>query len=336
MSLIEKVTKRMINGNDTEWNMNIDDFDWVPGVGLYGIWKAYETTKKAEYLEFLLNWADTHGKEAYTKKTINSMAPCLTMIELYRLTGKPEYKAICTDMAEYIVHQAPITVDGGLEHTVTEKGVSFSDQMWADTLFMSCIFLCRAGIIFENQGYIDFSINQLRLHFRYLWDEKEGLFFHGWDGSRKNHMSAVHWGRANAWVIISTVEILNNAGPFEEKEKITRILEKHIETLVKWQRRNGMYGTILDDPEAYDETSASAGITYGITCAVKNGYVAQSFEKYAVDTLKELGRYIDEEGNVLGVSTGTPIMATAEEYKKITTCPTLYGQGLMLMALSEV
>ncbi len=335
MGLIEKVTERMIYGSDTEWNMNINGYDWVPGVGLYGIWKAYEATGKVRYLEFLQNWADNRGKEAYTKKTINSMAPCLTLLKLYQFTQKNDYRTICADMAEFIVNQAPVTVDGGLEHTVTEEGAVFSDQMWADTLFMSCIFLCEAGRTFGQQRYIDFAVNQLKLHYTCLWDEEQGLFYHGWDGRNKNHMSAVHWGRANAWIIISTVEILSHAGPFAGREKITEILKKHIHSLIKWRRENGMYGTILNDPEAYDEISASAGIGYGIIRAVKKGYADRELEKYAADTLKELAGYIDEAGNVLGVSTGTPIMKSPEEYKKIAICPTLYGQGLMLLALTE-
>ena len=38
--MIRKIADRVVNGNDTNWAMNINSFDWVPGVGLYGIFGA--------------------------------------------------------------------------------------------------------------------------------------------------------------------------------------------------------------------------------------------------------------------------------------------------------
>ena len=52
-NFIEKIADRMIFGGDTVWGMNIQGFDWVPGVGLYGIWKAWEVTRQEKYLNFL-------------------------------------------------------------------------------------------------------------------------------------------------------------------------------------------------------------------------------------------------------------------------------------------
>ncbi len=335
MHLIEKVTDRIVYGNDSDWNMNIHHFDWVPGVGLYGIWKAYEKTKKPEYIEFLKNWADKHLIEAYDKKTINSTIPCLTILELYLLTGNAEYIKVCEDIAEYIVYQAPVTVDGGLEHTVTEEVPGFGNQMWADTLFMACLFVCKIGKVINRQDYVDFAIKQLKLHHQYLWNEEEGLFYHGWNGNDRNHMSGIFWGRANAWIIYSTVQILEETGDFEGRAELISRIEKHIKSLGKWQRDNGMFGTILNDPLAYDETSASSGIAAGIKKAVANGYVDSRLEVIADKCRKSLPNYIDSAGNVLGVSTGTPILPTAERYKEIRQCPTLYGQALMILALAQ-
>ena len=44
---------------------------------------------------------------------------------------------------------------------------------------------------------------------------------------------------------------------------------------------------------------------------------------------------INPEGAVEGVSGGTPIMPTIDAYGKLTRYPTLYGQGLTLLMLSE-
>ena len=44
---------------------------------------------------------------------------------------------------------------------------------------------------------------------------------------------------------------------------------------------------------------------------------------------------INPDGAVEGVSGGTPIMPTIDAYGKLTRYPTLYGQGLTLLMLSE-
>lgn len=335
MKELEKVIDRMVYGTDTEWNMNIHHFDWVPGVGLYGIWRAYEVTGKEEYLKFLVDWADKHLEEAYVKKTVNSTAPALTILELYKKTGDERYGKVCYDIAEYIMKEAPVTVDGGLEHTVTENVDALVNQMWADTLFMVCIFIARMGSMTGEKKYTEFAVNQLLLHQKYLWNEADYLYYHGWNGTQKNHMSGIYWGRANAWIIYSTVEILQAVGEFDGRNQVLSRLEKHVLGLGKWQRKNGLYGTILNDPESYDELSACAGIACGIRRAAEAGYIDRRYLEIADNTYRVLKDYIDEAGNVLQVSTGTPVMETAERYKQVAICPTLYGQGLMALALAE-
>ena len=42
------------------------------------------------------------------------------------------------------------------------------------------------------------------------------------------------------------------------------------------------------------------------------------------------------DGEALGTSAGTPVMASVEEYGRIPCAMSYYGQGLMLMALSQM
>ena len=86
LRLIEKITDRVIYGGGTSWNMDIQRFDWVPGVGLYGIWKAWEATRQEKYLNFLKAWCERHLKEAYAQKTVNSTAPLLTVLAVWQET----------------------------------------------------------------------------------------------------------------------------------------------------------------------------------------------------------------------------------------------------------
>lgn len=334
--MLEKAADRVVYGKDTTWGMDMEHFDWGPGVGLYGIWKAWQATGREAYLQYLTGWADRHGKEAAELRTINSTAPCLTIWELYRLTGNEAYRKICLEAAEYLVKEAPLTVDGGLEHTVTEHVPGMKEQMWADTLFMACIFLAKAGRDENKKEYTEFASGQLVLHYQYLWDEEKGLFYHAWNGSLRNHMSAVHWGRANAWILLSTLEILRELPEFEGRDSVIAVMKKHMKALCGLQRKNGMFGTVLDDASSYDEISASAGIACGLKLAAELGFAGPEEEKAAALALTALPSYIGAEGDVACVSTGTPVMADAQAYKAIPYEVTLYGQALMIMALARM
>lgn len=330
--LIKKIADRMVNGKDTDWAMDIEHFDWVPAVGLYGIWKAWKSTGEERYLQFLNDWMTRHLSEAYAQKTVNSTAPLLTAILLYTETKQPELLKTCKDIAEYVMHEAPRTREGGLEHTVTEAVPGFTEQIWADTLFMVCIFLTKLGRVTGQREYIDFAMEQLKIHHQALRDEKSGLYFHGWNCGAGDHMSAVHWGRANAWIIYSTMEILETAETIDGHE--TWITE-HATALKACQRSGGAFGTIIDDSDSYDEISATAGIAAGLAKGRTAGILDDSYDTVIASALRAVAESVNDRGEVEGVSTGTPVMESAAAYRAIPICPTLYGQGLAIVALAE-
>lgn len=332
IAYISNVTERMVYGTDKDWAMNINRFDWVPGTGLYGIYSAYQYTNKKEYLDFLIAWTEKNKNGALKLKTVNSTAPFLTIIELYRITKNEEYKKICIEAAEYILNKAPRTVSGGLEHTVTEDVEGFREQIWADTLFMVCLFMVRIGKILNNDSYLEFAVEQLKIHHKFLKNKENGLFFHGYDCANKNHLSAVCWGRANAWIIYSTNLILNELPEFDGKNEVISSMEEQIKALAKYQHDDGGFSTVIDDAQTYEETSAAAGIAAGVYMAVKAGYVSDKYICVADKALEYVKRNTNEPGEVSGVSGGTPIMPSSEAYNKVGTCVTLYGQTLAILA----
>ena len=107
--------------------------------------------------------------------------------------------------------------------------------------------------------------------------------------------------------------------------------------LWKYQRVNGLFTTLVDVEETYCETSATAGIAYGIIKGLRLGWLEG--ERY-----REMGRLaadaviaqIDAEGAVQGVSGGTGMGHDLEHYRKIIVTPTAYGQGLTFLMLTEL
>jgi len=335
--MIERVINRIVNASGTEsWGMDMNHFDWVPGVGLYGLYKAYTHTKKQYIFDYIENWINRHVDEACILRTVNSSAPMDTILSMYTQTNNSRYQKVCGEAATYIMKDAPRTPDGALEHTVTEAAGVFSQQIWADTLFMVCIFLSHMGAVSGEKELLKEAGKQLTIHLEALKDRKTGLFFHGYNCEKKNHMSGALWARANAWIIVSAFEMLGFLGDnFLGKDQVIKSVREQVQALAGLQRENGMFGTVLNQNDAYDEASATAGISYGITAGVKMGYLDKKCLEIADRAYYGVIKLVNESGAVGMVSSGTPVMPTIDAYKTIKIEPTLYGQGLTLMMLSR-
>lgn len=331
--LVCRIAEQIIYVKDDNEHMGMQEFDWIQGVGIYGVMLAYQATGNKEYLDFLTGWCDKYLARYYDKKTVNTTAPFLTAIDLYEITGREAYRDICFDVAEYLISEAPITIQGGLEHTVIQPVPGFHEQMWADTLFMAGLFLVKMSKYDEK--YLSFALKQFTLHNKVLFDESTKLYYHGYSCSSKDNLSAIHWGRANAWMIISNTTVIELLGDFPQKNTLCDYVKKHAEGLSAVMREGGSFGTVMDDASSYDETSAGAGIAAGIKKAVKLGIIDDNYNRMYDKILNFTKSQISDDGTVLGVSKGTPILNNAQEYKSIPQSCALYGQALAIACFCE-
>jgi unsaturated rhamnogalacturonyl hydrolase len=269
------------------------------------------------------------------KKTINSMAPFAAFPALYRATNQSWFLEKSKETASWMIDEAPRTREGAFEHTVTEN-VSFQEQVWADTIYMAVLFLARYAGLTQDRKAAEEALQQTMLHLRLLQNEETGLLFHGWNCEAGNHMSAAQWNRANAWIMIAVPEIVTEIrGVIEIPDELHIRYSKLAKALRDCQAKDGLWHTVLDRPDFYKETSGSAGIASGFIKAVKAGMLDPSYLASSRLTLESVLPLITSKGEVTGVSGGTAVKQTKEDYNRIRICPTLYGQGLTLQLLLE-
>ena len=97
----------------------------------------------------------------------------------------------------------------------------------------------------------------------------------------------------------------------------------------------GLWHTLLNHPDSYLETSASAAIAYGMRKGVRLGLLDASFAEPADRAVRGVCAQIGPDGTVGGVSYGTPVGDTEDFYRTIPIQPTAYGQGLTYLMLTE-
>ena len=309
-------------------------WDWPHGIGLFCLWKRYLLTLDDSMLDYLTSWYDSRISLGLPEKNVNTVAPLLTLVFLDEKRRKPEWEAIIKQWALWIMNDMDRTPEGGLQHRHAE--LCNSGDLWDDTLFMTCLFLAKAGKLFNEPSWVDEASYQAMLHLKYLVDRKTGLWFHAWNFDRRDNYAGALWGRGNCWVTVfipEFLEILQSEGPI--KRLLIEALGQQIKALAGFQDESGLWHTLIDDPTSYLESSASAGFCAGMLKAIRKGYVPISYLPTAKKALNAILNEIDDNGILQHVSYGTNASLSLESYKNVPIKPMQYGQGLAMLAIIE-
>ncbi len=338
--LIEKIISQLKDMEGTmEENcpigiISMDNWEWPQGVALYAMYSYYRETGRKDILDYLLSWFDTQLAKGLPYKNVNTMCPMLTLCCVYEETRREDYLPVLKEWAEYVMKEMPRTEESGIQHVVS--GIMNEGQIWDDTLYMTVLFLARMGKLLGDEGCMQESIRQFLVHIKYLTDNSTGLLFHGWTFLGRHNFARALWGRGNSWYTAGLVDYIDMIKlPEGVKRYLISTLEMQIRKLAELQHESGLWHTLLDDPDSYLETSCSAAFAYGIYKAVRKGYVDKKYLDTAQKAFKAVISQIDEDGTVQGVSYGTPVFGSLQEYKDIAVTPMPYGQSMVLMMLVE-
>ncbi|MFM2480374.1 glycoside hydrolase family 105 protein [Celerinatantimonas sp. YJH-8] len=337
-----------IRDNEGEFLLHLDDgrtidtkswlgWEWTHGIGLYGMYQYYRQTADEKVLMQIDHWFEHQFSQESVTKNVNTVCPFLTLAYRYQETQSPIYRSYLECWADYVMHQMPRTQGGALQHiTYTDE---HAQQLWDDTLMMSALPLAKMGQVLQRPDYIEEAKYQFLIHAQYLMDAETGLWFHGWNFEGHHHFAKARWARGNSWITIAIPELLelldlSHQDPFFRH--LQQLLQQQVRTLIHCQDPSGLWHTLLDDPDSYLETSATAGFAYGILKAVRKNYLDREYAgpaRRAVEAL--VSRYINPEGELLNVSFGTAMGNDLDYYRNIPLTSMPYGQAMAILCLSE-
>ncbi|WP_100405577.1 glycoside hydrolase family 88/105 protein [Bacillus solitudinis] len=327
---LKQVVDRVVN-----YTLDMDlTWEWPGGVAFYGVSRAFDVTGETSYLERMADWVDEYIKLGLPAWTVNTCSMGHILLTLYEKTKEQKYLDIILSKIDYLEHKALRFGDRVLQHTVSLNN-DFAEQCWADTLFMAAYFQLRVGVLLEKRHLIDDALHQFVWHIEYLQDEDSALWYHGYNNIKKNHMSGIHWARANAWAAYTMSRVgrvLPEAYLYPPFMHIICSLRDQLAAIKKVQKEDGLWGTILDYPDAYGEVSATSGIATAMVMQ-RNPLHA----KYVQKALDGVLDNIADNGRVLNVSGGTAVMKDMKGYLEIDRkWAQGWGQGLTLAFLSSV
>ncbi|MGG1876486.1 glycoside hydrolase family 88 protein [Paenibacillus cisolokensis] len=328
---LKQTAKRVADytfGMDLTW-------DWPGGVAFYGVSRMFDVTGDRSYLERMVEWVQEYVEAGIPEKwTVNTCAMGHMLLTLYEQTKDQQYLDILLSKMDYLESHALRFADRVLQHTVSSNN-DFPQQCWADTLFMAAYLELRVGVHLDNKELIHDALYQYERHIHYLQDEHSGLWYHGYNHVTQDHMSGIHWARANAWAAYTMSRAargLPEGYLYPPMMHIWSSLRDQLAAIKRLQHEDGLWGTVLDYPEAYGEVSATAGIAAAM---VMQGNPLHA--RYVRKALDRVLANIADNGRVLNVSGGTAVMKDIEGYLGIDRkWAQGWGQGLVLAFLAAV
>ena len=200
---------------------------------------------------------------------------------------------------------------------------------------MAAYLMLRVGVIKKDEALIDDALNQYYWHIHYLQNMDTGLWYHGYNNCTKDHMSGFYWGRANAWAAYTMSQVgrcLPECYLYPKYMDVAGSLSEQLSALKLLQTEHGMWRTILDDDQSYEEISASCGIAAAMIIK-KNPLHTRYVNRF----LQGIGEEISADGRILHVSGGTAIMKDRDGYRNISRDWIQgWGQGLALACFAAL
>ena len=298
----------------------LTSYEW--GVTYSGVLAAYEATGDTAYRDYvltrhcLLAEAAPAFRRLYEqgKRIQGNMrqvvdphalddagAVCCSMIKAQLSDPELPLRPLIDNYMDYILNREYRLADGTFARLRPQK-----NTVWLDDMFMGIPAVAWMGRLTGEQRYYDEAARQVLQFAERMWVPGKKLFRHGWVEAMEPH-PAFHWGRANGWAILTLCEVLDVL-PEEHPQRpaILDLLRSHAEGLAALQHPDGFWHQLLDRPETYLESSATAIYTYCLAHAVNRGWIdAKAFGPVALLGWHAVASSVNEQGQVENVCVGT-------------------------------
>ncbi len=293
---------------------------------LGGMWFAEVTKNNELFNRFETRFAPLFDTEKNLQPNPNHVDNNVfgsVPLELYMQTKQQKYLDLGLKYAE----TQWILPEGAKpeEKTWADQGYSWQTRIWIDDMFMITAVQAQAYRATGDRKYIDRAAKEMALYLDKIQLEN-GLFYH----SPEAHFS---WGRGNGWMAVGMAEILRILP--KDNPTRTRIMDgyqKMMAALLRFQEKDGMWRQIIDDPEAWKETSSTAMFTYAMITGVKNGWL--NHKTYGAAARKgwlALISYINSNDELTEVCEGTNIKNDRTHYmQRKRIVGDLHGQAPLL------
>jgi len=278
-----------------------EKWNYEQGLMLVALTRMYEASGNSRYIEFVKNNLDGYVTSRGMIRTyklsdynLDNIGPGRALLAVYNFTKDEKYRRAADTLRGQLRGQPRIPAQGFWHKKI------YPDQMWLDGLFMAEPFYADYAVKFNEPSSFDDIANQFMLIAAHTFDPGTGLFYHGWDASRKERWanpatgcSESFWGRAMGWYAMGLIDVLDDIPRNHPKrDTLVAILQNLCSSLLKVRdSRSGLWYLIVNKgPENgnYLESSASCMFAYVFAKGATRGYLDRKYTKIAKDVFHSI------------------------------------------------
>jgi len=285
----------------TAWNLEKiregkkNNWNYIDGCMLTALMELTRITGDDRYRNFAEETADFFVQEDGSIKTLQPEKANLDdinegriLFELYAMTGKEKYRKAC-DLLKEQLNRQPRTFEGNFWH----KAI-YPNQVWLDGIYMAQPFYALYEKNFGSGSYADIVSQIENVHLHMLSKDK-GLYFHGYDASKKafwadpeTGCSANFWLRSIGWFAVAMADLLDILPDGDDRNRLLAIFTELMNNLLPYRdEATGMYYQVPDQGNRegnYLETSGSAMLAYAMLKGARLGVLGPEFAEKAEGT----------------------------------------------------
>lgn len=211
-------------------------------------------------------------------------------------------------------------------------------SLWIDDAYMSIPFLAQMGATTGEKKWFDDAARQVIGMSARLFHQDVGLYDHSWYENAQPVDPKFYWGRGAGWMLMSMAELLSvMPEDHPDRAKVLDQYRRAVAGVGAVQGGTGLWHQLLDKPDSYLETSASAMFTFAIARGVNRGWLSTAWAPVAQTGWQALARRVRPDGQIEGICVGTTAAYDAVYYyNRPTDLGAMQGYGATLMAGAEV
>lgn len=258
------------------------------------------------------------------------VAPGRELIAMWRRHGDPAFLEAARALARLNAGFAT-GPHGARCHRPDTPG--WRHQIWVDCMDVDGPFLAALGAATGEAAYFNQAADELLGYARTLQDESTGLFCHGFEAA--SGRNGALWARGNGWALMGLADTLEMLPPdHPAREEIAQRLAAVLSGLVAHQEADGLWHTIVNDPDSYLETTLAAMIAATVPQAIAAGHLDARFAQTAARARAAVLSHVDADGALGLVSEATPV-GEAHIYTTRSFGVFPWGQGPLLLMLAR-
>lgn len=262
-------------------------------------------------------------------------AMCAAMLKASRAGISPEELQPCIDRyMAWIVSGQFRFADGTLA-----RNRPLPRTLWLDDLYMSVPALAQMGAATGERRYYDDAAKQILQFSARMFVPESGLYRHGWVDAMEPH-PFFPWARANGWAAVAMAELLDVLpADHPDRAAILAQFRAHVAGLARVQDPStGLWHQLLDRPDTYLETSASAMYVYAIALGINRGWLdAAAYSPMVAVGWNAVAAKVNAQGQVEGTCVGTGLGFDPMFYAyRPASVFAAHGYGPVLLAGTEM